>query len=50
MYENLQTANAVALEGDQGAADVEAEVWLPFDDGVVPEPAKPTTGVITGQV
>ena len=34
-----QAANSEALESDQRAAHIEAEVGVPFDDGVVPEPA-----------
>ena len=35
---DLQAANSVALEGDQRTANIESEVWLSFDDGVVSKP------------
>ena len=38
----LHSAQAEALEGDQGAASIEAEVRIPFHHGVVPKPARPS--------
>ena len=35
----LHSAEAEALEGDEGAACIEAEEGLPLDDGMLPEPA-----------
>ena len=37
----LHSAEAEALEGDEGAAGIEAEEGLSLDDGVLPEPASP---------